>query len=421
MTRYGVQEDGSFRRKHVDELRGDVRRAFRNEAGDDIELREGSPQQQILDAPTLELGRFWEVLEEVYYASFFEDSFEEQLDKHLAIANFERQQLRPATGEVVFSSDSPAPDDIPIPSGTVVQTQREETRPPIPFETLERATIFEGDTESDPVEIEALKPWQTDLEEEWLGAETNVSSESITQFQSPISGVDEVTNPNPTGDAEYGYTLGRDRETDPEYKLRYQNELGLDGRATLNAIGAALYNADPDVVSVRVEQIHDTVDNEYGVRPIILAPDVPDDVIAQAILDSKAFGLDSFGAESGTAEYDGETFTENFDRATRVDIYLEATLHTTDSFPDDGEQRIADAIVAYIGGTDSDDVSRTGLKIGEDVIYDQLIKRIVQTQGVIETDLEIGTESDDLSEENIEIGDDEAARIDLGDIDLSEA
>lgn len=408
-SEYGTQEDGSFRRKHVDEILDDLERNFKNAAGEDIELRDSSPQMNLLKAAAQEFAQQWQASEAAYYASFFEDSFGEQLDKQLALAGFTRIPSRSATGEVVFSRDDPAPDDITISAGTTVTTRRTETRPPIPFETTDGVILEEGETEV-TAPIEAVKPWQTELDEEWLGEETNVGSGTIERFEDPVAEVDDVTNPDPTGDEDLGFTSGRDRETDAEFKLRYQNSLAEGGAATLPAIRAEVFNADEDILSVGVEEIHDTDEHDYGVRVSVLAPDVDDDTIAEALLNSVAGGLESFGGETGTVMDDGQEREERFDRADRVDIYIDIDLTVSDTFPDDGEDQIRDSIIQYIGGTATDEISYPGdLEIGDDVIRDQVFRRVMETRGVVMADLELGTDPDALGEENIEIDPDAAA------------
>ena len=256
MTEYGVQDDGTFDRKPVDQIIEDKKRNFLDSLGEDKELRQSSPVKQIIDANAIEIGRLWQALESVYFAGFYEDSFGTQLDKQLALAGFSRIPSRSATGEAEFSREDPADGDISISSGTVVTTSRTETRPPIPFETSEGVILEEGET-SVTAEIEALKPWQTELSEEWLGEETNVDADTITRFEDPVPGVDEVTNPKATGDEEEGFVSGRDRETDAEFKLRYENSLAEGGSSTPEAIKSIVFNAADDVRSVKVEEVRD--------------------------------------------------------------------------------------------------------------------------------------------------------------------
>lgn len=418
MTEYGIQSDGSFRRKHVDEVEEDTVRELKNNLGEDVELRQRSELKQIVDTVSIELALQWQALEEVYFSTFYEDASGEALAKQLALAGFTRLPQRSATGEVDFSRSSAAPDDIDIPAGTVVTTTRTESRPAIPFETSEDAILEEGST-SVTVGVEALKPWQTDVEEKWLGEETNVAAGAITEFDSPLAGVDAVTNPNPTGDPDLGCQVGRDRETDPEFRLRYQNSFSAAGNATVRAIEAAVFQADSRIESVTVEEVRDSANGDYGVRVTVLAPGVPDDDIAQAILDSRAGGLDSFGAESGTADDDGTPKTENFDRATEQTIYIDASLTTSDTFPSDGKSSIEDRLIRYVGGVASDGVNYPGLGVGEDVIHDQIKRRVLEEQGVIEADVAIDTASSPTATSNISVPDDQAAMTGTSEVTIS--
>jgi uncharacterized phage protein gp47/JayE len=418
-SEYGIQPDGSLRRPHVDELRDRLERTFKNAAGENIELNQGSPQQQIIDMAAQEFAHHWMALEEVYYAGFFQDASGEALDKQLALAGFTRIPSRSATGEVVFSRESPAPDDITIPAKTVVTTRRTETRPQIPFETAEEVILSEGDTEV-TASIEALKPWQSELNEEWLGEETNVTADSITRFDDLVGGIDDVTNPNPTGDEALGYVEGRDRETDAEFKLRYENSLAEGGSSTIQAIKSNVFNADEDVRSVRVDEVRDP-DTGYGVNVIVLAPGVPDGTIAQAIVDSRAGGLESFGAESGVGLLDdGTEKTEAFDRATEQTIYADADVTTSSTFPADGREQIENGIIRYIGGTATDGILYPGLEIGEDVIHDQVKRRVMEIQGVVEADVQIDTADPPAGTANIVIGDDATAMTGTDAVDITE-
>jgi uncharacterized phage protein gp47/JayE len=417
---YGVQEDGSFERKHVDTIRKDLKRIFKNELGEDIELRPSSPITQILDAAAVELARQWAAAEGAYYASFYQDASGEALDKQLALAGFSRIPTRPATGEVEFSRSDPAPSDITISAGTVITTERTETRPRIPFETTKGVTLAEGET-SVTAPVEGLKPWQTDLDEQWLGEETNVAAGTIVRFGDPVSGVDAVTNPEATGDESLGYTEGRDKETDAEFKLRYENSLAEGGAATVQAVKSGVYNHDEDIVSVKVEEVRDSANSEYGVRVIVLAPGVADDAIAQAVLDSRAGGLQSFGASTGTGTLDdGTEKTESFERASELTIEVDATLTTSSTYPSDGSTTIEDKLIRYIGGVANDGLDYPGLEIGEDVIYDQVFRRVMEVQGVVEADVQIAVSGNALSEANIAVANEEAARTSTADISITE-
>lgn len=422
MSEYGVQSDGSFRKKPVDVIREQIKEDFINELGKDLSLRESSTETQIINAVSLEISRQWGAIEGSYYASFYEDAYGKQLDKQLAKVGFQRRPQRGATGEVTFSTIDPATDDITISSGTRVATEGTQSRPQIPFKTTETAILSEGQTSVSGVPIEALEVWETDVDEEYLGEETNLSADTITEIINPIAGIESVTNPRPTGTGRDSYTEGQDEETDPEFKNRYQRSFGNIGDATKNAVQANLVEADADIVAVDVEEIHDTANDKYGAEVSILAPGVDDDVIAQAIFDSMAVGLESFGAESGTAIDDtGDPQTENFKRATPVDITVDATVTTDENYGSNSTVSIINSIIRYIGGTDTNGTTYPGLVIGEDVIFDQVFRRVINEAGVVEADVQIAESGNTLGKTNVSVPDGQTARIDVNDITITEA
>ena len=418
-TEYGVQGDGTFDRKPIDVIREEVTEDFTDELGQDLELRPSSPETQIINAVTLELAKQWAALEQTYFAGFFEDSFGEQLDKQLALAGFRRRSLRGATGEVTLSRADPAPQDVQIAEGTVVQAPATETRPAIPFEITSTVTLFEGNTELTAVPIEALEPWDAEVSEEWLGEATNLPADSITQFKNPFSGIDNVTNPQPTGDTSLDFTEGRDRETDAEFKNRYLASFAQAGDATRDAVKGRVLNADEGISSVTVEEIHDDANGDFGPEVTVLAPGVDPDIIAQAIYDSRAAGLESFGTESGTAiDDDGDTFTENFNYADKIDVAVEITVTTDSGTPlsPAEQEETKDRIIRYIGGETSSGVSYPGLEIGESVIYDQVFRRVMAEENIQEIDLALGEVGGTLDTDNISIGAEQAAQTTLADI-----
>ena len=414
---YGVQDDGSFKKKPVDVIREEVKQDFKNEIGTDIELRPSSPIIQVINAAAIELSKQWNALESVYYVGFFEDTFGQQLDKQLALAGFQRKPLRGATGVVEFTVETPPGRIIDIPEGTVIEAPSTKTRPRIPFRTIESASIGASDTSSGEVEIAAVAPWETDVDSEYLGEATNLSADTITQFANAQPDLDAVTNPVATGTGRTEFTEGRDKETDAEFKNRYLASFAEAGDATPDAVNAQVFNADPNIQSVKVTEIHDPTADDYGVKVSVLAPNAADDTIAQAVYDSRAAGLESFGSNSGTAiDDDGEEHIEKFERANKQPIEIEIGLTTDSSFPSDGETQIKNRLVRYIGGEDTEGVSFPGNGIGENVVFDQVFRRIINQQGVVELTLNMGEKDTTLDKDNVPIGDLEAAEVSPTDI-----
>jgi uncharacterized phage protein gp47/JayE len=417
MSEYGVIEDGSFERKPIDVLREEIRQDFINELGEDIELRPSSPLTQIINASAVEFSKQWACIESVYFAGFFEDAFGVQLDKKLALAGFQREALRGATGVITLQVSDPAQRDITVPEETIVQAPDTKQRPRIPFKTTETAVINEGETNVTDVSIAALEPFETDVDGEFLGEATNLAANTITEFENPQPDIDSVTNPVATGTGRTSFTEGRDRETDAEFKNRYIASFSRPGDATLDAIKPQVFNADPGIVGVDVTEVYNESGDEYGVRVTVVAPNVDNDVIAQAIFESRAAGIESFGDKSGTAiDDDGQPHVENFQTATDRDLEIEIDLITGSAFPENGQTEIEDRIIRYVGGTNNDGVTFPGLGIEEDVIFDQVFRRVINQQGVIQADVAIGPLGGTLDTDNVPINSLEAATVAPSDI-----
>jgi len=418
--RFGIQEDGTFNKRPVDVIRKSAKEDVADQLGWDISEQNENPVIEMVDGLSIEIARQWDAAEASFYASFYQDAFGEQLDKQLALAGFSRRRLQSATGEVRFFRSGAAPEDIEIPTGTVITTQRTETRPPIPFETRESATILQGETEVTGVPIEAIKPWKTDLSERWLGSETNVQANTINRFDAPVSGVDGVENPLPTGDDNHGFREGRDEETDAEFKLRYQNSLAEGGVSTPVAMESSIFQFDDEIKSVRVEEVRE-IGTGYGPKPIVFAPNVSPDIVAQAVYESRAAGLESFGNQTGTATTkDGRQKEESFDWATEVTISVSGDISTSDAFPDDGTTQIENNLIRFIGGVAHDDILYPGLDIGGDVIFDQVKKRIMEIRGVVEATVDVDTSDPPSGSSNITVGSLEVAMTGLSNISVTQ-
>ena len=122
--------------------------------------------------------------------------------------------------------------------------------------------------------------------------------------------------------------------------------------------------------------------------------------IAQAIFRRKAAGIQTSGSSSiAVIAKSGQSINIKFSRPTTVAVYIQIkNLETNSDFPGDGQDRIKEALVEYIGG----DV-RGGLTIGSDVLYIALPGFILSVPGVVDFDLGISETASDYGEENIVI------------------
>lgn len=264
--------------------------------------------------------------------------------------------------------------------------------PVIQFQTTEDAVINSfGQVE---IEIEAVEP----------GEEGNVASNTITEIASPISGVDSVTNPDRTEN-------GLNRETDQELRERYYESVAIGGAATIESIRAALLEL-PGVIGAEVE--HNTTMNTVdGMPPKSIECFVfggEETEIVDTIFATKAAGIEPHGDETTTVtDSMGNDHTIKYTRPDEKTVYVDATLTTDASFPENGEDKVQTEILRYIGGVDEDETEYLGLSLGEDVIFTRIIAAIHNIEGITDVELYIGLSASPTGQVNIDIQSKEVA------------
>ena len=432
---YGVTRRG-FRRPGIDVLYEVAVREAEQRLGREL-VAPTSTELQYVEMLVVWGATYFETLEALYYAGYYGHAVGEQLDAVLELVGFERLHRRGATGEVDFSATTEGgnAEDTTIDAGTRVATGSNESTPAIIFVVTEPTTLPAGQ-ESVTAPIKAADPLDPrfDLTDAQTGVETNVEAGAITRLLDTINGVGDVTNPLPTGGSGersdgslYDFVTGRDRETDPEYRRRYENSLGIGGRATIDAIEAEIRRAgDGGVVeSVEVNEelpITQNSDDTYSgrqIEPVVAFREntaANRAAVAQAIYDSRAAGIESVGSVNVAATQDrGSEYATGlgFTVATEVPVHVEAEIVILDSFPGDGVERIKAKIVETVGGTAPGGQYVLGSGIGEDVYYHQLVGDVMDDAilGVLDyTSLTVGTNPNPTATSNVVIGRDQRAR-----------
>lgn len=438
---HGVSAEDGFSRPHIDEIWDVAVREAEHAFGRTL-TAPTSAELQFVEAIVLWTDTYFEMLESTYYAGFYETAQGEQLDRLLALMGFERFPERQATGEVTFSaSGGSASSRVDIPAGTRVTTELTSESQRIIFQTTEPASISEGASEVTQVPVRALDPLTTSLNltDEQTGEETNVAEGGIDTLYDSVQGVSSVTTPLPTGGSgtradgsAYDFVTGRDEETDPAFKRRYENAQALGGSATLDAVTAAIRNAGDGslVEDVRVDETLEIQSDGSGgytgrqIEPIVALTDDTSanrQAVGQAIYDSRAAGIESVGSVTVNAERsDGTTHTqaEGFDIATDIEISVSADILVTETFPTDGVERLEENIIDIVGGylADGSRVQGEFGSIGADVYYSQVVGSIIDNdiEGVLDVDgtsvsdaILVDTADPPASSSNITIADDE--------------
>lgn len=233
---------------------------------------------------------------------------------------------------------------------------------------------------------------------------TIANSGSLTEIDTPTSGIDSITN---LLDAE----VGRDVETDSELKLRRLTLLQRSGTATIEGIRNAILLVTDVVQAVVIE--NDTLTTDAGGRPaksfesFVLGGANQD--IADVIFASKPAGIATHGTESeSVTDSQGLVHTIKFSRPVEKDIWMiiNVTANTDPQegplYPVDGDTLVENAVLEFV----------EDFVIGQDVVVNQLYTPINTVAGVIGIEILVGLSASPTLSDNIPIDVTEIARFD---------
>lgn len=179
---------------------------------------------------------------------------------------------------------------------------------------------------------------------------------TIVNINTPISGLNSVINP-------VALTLGRERETDEELRIRHKDSVEIAGTATVPAIEGTLGQVQGVTTSFVVENRTYVTDSQ-GRPPKsyeCIVEGGADQDIADAIWESKPAGIETYGTELVlVTDNQGNSQAVRFTRP--IPVYLWArityTKYDEETFPSDGEDTMKEALDTHISGLD----------LGEDAI-----------------------------------------------------
>jgi len=166
---------------------------------------------------------------------------------------------------------------------------------------------------------------------------------ALDTLRTQITGLESVLNTaGPT-------SLGRTRESDRDYRIRYRKQLNKNQFGSLRAMRASLEDV-AGVTRVKVIENATPVAVTNGGLTIAASSFMPiveggtDNVIAAQIALNKPLGIQSVGAASGT--FAGTTY--NFQRVVSVPVSI--TIETTGKtdFPTDGVTRMKNRLIDFI-------------------------------------------------------------------------
>lgn len=138
--------------------------------------------------------------------------------------------------------------------------------------------------------------------------------------------------------------IGLPTEIDPELRARRESELQAQGSTNVDAIRSDVSDVAKVVKCDVFENVNDTPNADgmpgHSIEVVILdaiGDEADDDQIAQAIWDSKAGGIESFGRNATGIAVDtlGESHTVPFTRAPLIEVWIEATIRSNSGYSED--------------------------------------------------------------------------------------
>ncbi len=155
--------------------------------------------------------------------------------------------------------------------------------------------------------------------------------------------------------------LGRDVESNADFRVRREELLRITGSATLEAIRARVREVE-DVLQAFVFENVTNVTDINGLPPKsfeVVVSGGDDDDIAETIFLAKPVGIETYGSVTRPVlDSMGFSHDINFSRPTEVPIYIDLTVSVNSAlFPLDGTDQIKAALVAF----------GDALQIGDDV------------------------------------------------------
>lgn len=374
---FGLSEKG-FKRKRYPEILESMEKNAKDLFGEKVNLSERSPLGLFIKGLAFPIAKLWELAEKVYYSAFVDYAEGVGLDrvgKNIAVT---RLPARHSSGYITIYGIA----------GTIVPKGfRVATENGIVFETTEDCVIQENGFVT--IRISSLE----------TGFHTRVPAGAIVSIVNPISGVDTVNNAEET-------IGGADIETDEEFRNRYDRSLAAGGSSTRESIEAALLELPG--VSDAIVKGNETMVTVDGIPPKSIAPFIyggDDNDIAETILKSKAFGIQSYGSIVKTVEDSrGNLHTIGFSRPSSIDIYVKITLITNELFKPQDKNAIKSAIIQYIGGEDADGTIYKGLGVGDSVVYTKVIGYCHVVNGIDDVTVELSTDGLNWTKENLIVG-----------------
>lgn len=417
--KYGVTDDG-FERKPYSRIIEDLKERAKEYFGEQVDLSPTSPLMQLLQTYALEIARMWEMAEHMYYNSYLTTAENTSLDRIALLMGVERKSATNSTGMLYLYNNV----DVNVSEGSIAQTsggtrfstsdniRRDDWIHLDPEADVENKISYWSDSveyeigdhvkHQDQDEIYVCINAHDDVEplvhQNWMqywsnvpydtnyysnipimaiesGTQSNVASQSVVE---PVDmAVSQIVNWRPT-------LGGSGPETDSALRARVLQQLDRMGKATLDALEAAILEVD-QVSSVSIEELDDR-----SLSIVIESAEYEQikDEVKEQIDATRAFGI----------PYD-------INPVDIVQIYVEVNFERTDDAPPrrDAHKMIGQAIQDYVGSRGA----------GDDVLYSKMYDVIFNVGDWVYdvTQLKLGKDPQDLYSENVVIDSNENSSI----------
>ncbi|MGG6311556.1 baseplate J/gp47 family protein [Paenibacillus macerans] len=364
-----------FKRRRFDDLFAEMEDKAREAFGETINTSIRSPLGIILRIFAWFLSLLWGTAEDVYNSGYVGTAEGNNLDRLGPYVGTSRIMEQWASGSITITG---------TPGYTVAAGFRGATTTGIAFETLTDIVLEGG---SGTGIIRALEP----------GISGNVATNTIVVVVNPNSDVFSITNPAPT-------TGGREKETDAEFREKWDQSVAGGGAASVDAIRGALLRLEGVRAAAVIE--NNTIEPDEAGRPpksfqaYILGGD--DQVIAETIFSTKSGGIQPYGdVTKEVVDLGGQTHAVSFSRSEEVPIHVSVDIKRNDRYPADGDDQVRSALILYIGGEYGGSYFN-GLSMGAAVVYTRLISAVYSVPGVEDLTLTVGPEGN-LAPSNVVI------------------
>lgn len=380
-----------FQRKRYDDFVAEMEQQAKELFGADVNLTESSPLGRWIKMIAYARAEENELSEKVYFSAFYDTAEGIQLDHVCKYIGIQRKQATKASAADAVEATVDA--GLTLDAGLIFATSDG-----VEFTTTESVTDDDGDGLV-LIDVEAVE----------AGVSGNVPTNTITEINTPVAGLQSVTNVKEI-------TGGTKKETDAELRSRYAQSVAKGGASTLDGIRATLLNEVDGVRAAVVIENNESTDDADGRPPhsfesVVLGGQATD--IGKAILKAKPAGIQAYGGQTVTIDDDsGNPQSIGYSLAQVLSIYSDITLTTNSSFPTDGVDQVTLEVIKYVGGEDADGNKYNGLGMGEDVVHAKLINAIFNIEGVMDAVVELSTDGTNYTSSNVTVDPTQVAETD---------